>query len=41
MNPDFSSSATNELSINCSGLAVLPAGLMEKFSKVCMADTET
>ena len=29
MNPDFSNSATNELSMNCSGLAVLPAGLTE------------
>ncbi len=41
MKPDFSSSATNELSINCSGLAVLPAGLTEKFSIVCMPAADT
>src|SRR5262249_33055082 len=36
MKPDSSSSATKELSMNCSGFAVLPAGLTEKFNKVCM-----
>ena len=41
MKPDFSSSATNELSMNCSGLAVLPAGFTEKLSKVCMPAEET
>ena len=30
MNPDLSNSATNELSINCSGFAVFPAGLTAK-----------
>ena len=41
MKPDFSSSATNELSMNCSGFAVLAAGLMANLSTVCMPAVET
>ena len=41
MKPDFSNSATNELSMNCSGLAVLPDGLTAKLSSVCMPAAET
>ena len=41
MNPDFSSSARIELSMNCSGLAVFAAGCFAKFKTFCTAAVET
>lgn len=41
MKPEFSSSAINELSINCSGLLLLAFGLVAKLSSVCTAAEET
>ena len=41
MKPDLSNSATNELSMNCSGLVVLALGLMAKSNTACIAAVET